>query len=62
MNAVPPPERSSQAKTLFHMDGRWMWRFFVLDQQGEVIAASTTSYFDRADAEGAARTLVAERG
>lgn len=36
-----------------HMDDQWMWRFFFLDNEGDVIAISTVAYFTRIEAERA---------
>ena len=43
--------------SFLHMDGEWMWRFYLLDAVGKVIAISTLAYFTRYEAECALRML-----
>jgi hypothetical protein len=33
-----------------HLDGDWMWRWFVMDKSGHIIATSTACFFNHEDA------------
>lgn len=41
------------ARAFLHMDEEWLWRFYFLDQRGNVIVISHHAYFTRAEAEAA---------
>jgi hypothetical protein len=43
----------SDAQAFLHMDEEWMWRFYFLDREGNVLAISHHAYFTRAEAEAA---------
>jgi hypothetical protein len=41
-----------------HMDDRWLWRYFILDPNGNVAAISKRTYFSWAEAEAALKQLL----
>ena len=43
----------ADAQAFLHMDEEWLWRFYLLDQKGNVIVISHHAYFTRAEAEAA---------
>jgi len=43
----------AEAQAFLHMDKEWLWRFYLLDQKGNVIVISHHAYFTRAEAETA---------
>lgn len=42
-----------KSNAFLHMDDQWMWRFYLLDSVGKLLATSAGSYFTRAEAEKA---------
>ncbi len=40
-------------QSFLHMDDQWMWRFYLLDRSGKVIAISSRAYFTWTEAEDA---------
>lgn len=44
---------SANAQAFLHMDEEWLWRFYLLDRDGNVIVISHHAYFTRAEAEAA---------
>jgi hypothetical protein len=41
------------AQAFLHMDEDWMWRFYLLDQSGNVLVISDHAYFTREGAKSA---------
>ncbi|MDB5718463.1 MAG: hypothetical protein JWM38_1890 [Sphingomonas bacterium] len=46
-------EKSDGPQWLTHLDKRWMWRWFLTDVRGQMLAASKVCFFRREDAESA---------
>jgi hypothetical protein len=43
----------ADAQPFLHMDDQWMWRFYFLDERGDLVVMSAKAYFTRAEAEKA---------
>jgi hypothetical protein len=43
----------ADAQAFLHMDEEWLWRFYFLDAEGNVLVISHHAYFTRAEAEAA---------
>jgi hypothetical protein len=43
----------ADARAFLHMDEEWLWRFYLLDRQGNILVISHHAYFTRAEAEAA---------
>ena len=41
-----------------HMNDRWLWRYFILDPNGDVAAISERTWFIREEAEAALKQLI----
>ena len=41
-----------------HMNERWLWRYFILDTNGNIAAMSSCTYFSRGEAEAALMLLL----